>query len=121
MISKHGYAASLECITEAKSPHLSPAQAPRFFWNLHHGSCCCSLFADSEFFGAAMGISESFLSLGWIIGPLLGGYAADVAGFAAPFVLTAVLAFLSVPLLLFLMPPGEPAAYDTIVMRDQYM
>ena len=67
----------------------------------------CSLFADSDFFGTAMGITESFLSLAWVIGPLLGGYAADVAGFAAPFVLTALLALLSAPVLAWLMPPGD--------------
>ena len=66
-----------------------------------------SLFADSDFFGAAMGISESFLSLGWIVGPLVGGYAADVAGFAAPFILTGGLALLATPVLYFLMPAGE--------------
>ncbi len=69
----------------------------------------CSLFADSEFFGAAMGISESFLSLGWIVGPLLGGYTADVAGFAAPFILTGGLALLATPVLYFLMPEGKYA------------
>ena len=67
----------------------------------------CSLFADSDFFGAAMGISESFLSLGWIVGPLLGGYAADAAGFAAPFILTGGLALLATPVLYFLMPAGD--------------
>ncbi len=78
--------------------------------------CVCSLFADSDFFGAAMGISESFLSLGWIVGPLLGGYAADVAGFAAPFILTGALAFLATPVLYFLMPAGllhPPDSYCT--------
>ena len=73
-------------------------------------ACMCSLFADSEFFGAAMGISESFLSLGWIVGPLLGGYTADVAGFAAPFILTGGLALLATPVLYFLMPEGTLAA-----------
>ena len=73
-------------------------------------ACMCSLFADSEFFGAAMGISESFLSLGWIVGPLLGGYTADVAGFAAPFLLTGGLALLATPVLYFLMPEGMRAA-----------
>lgn len=74
----------------------------------HVVACMCSLFADSEFFGAAMGISESFLSLGWIVGPLLGGYTADVAGFAAPFILTGGLALLATPVLYFLMPEGVP-------------
>ena len=54
-----------------------------------------------------MGISESFLSLGWIVGPLVGGYAADVAGFAAPFILTGGLALLATPVLYFLMPTSE--------------
>jgi MFS family permease len=67
----------------------------------------CSLFADSNFFGQAMGITESFLSLAWVIGPMLGGFAADAAGFAAPFVLTALLALLSAPILAWLMPAGE--------------
>ncbi len=53
-----------------------------------------------------MGIAESFLSLGWIVGPLVGGYAAHIAGFAAPFVLTAALTFLTVPVLIILMPGG---------------
>ena len=43
----------------------------------------CSLFAESDLFGMMMGIAESFLSLGWIVGPLVGGYLADLAGFAA--------------------------------------
>ena len=55
-----------------------------------------------------MGISESFLSLGWIVGPLVGGYAADVAGFAAPFILTGGLALLATPVLYFLMPASQP-------------
>lgn len=67
----------------------------------------CSLFAESDLFGMMMGIAESFLSLGWIVGPLVGGYLADLAGFAAPFILTAALAFLSAPVLAFLMPPGK--------------
>lgn len=75
--------------------------------------CQCSLFADSNFFGAAMGISESFLSLGWIVGPLLGGYAADIAGFAAPFILTGGLAFLATPVLYFMMPAGVPLALSS--------
>jgi len=63
-----------------------------------------------------MGISESFLSLGWIVGPLLGGYVADVAGFAAPFILTGSLAFLATPVLYLLMPAGllnPPHSYCT--------
>ena len=75
-------------------------------------ACLCSLFADSEFFGAAMGISESFLSLGWIVGPLLGGYAADVAGFACPFLFTGGLALLATPVLYFLMPDGKPVKWN---------
>ena len=75
--------------------------------------CQCSLFADSDFFGAAMGISESFLSLGWIVGPLLGGYAADIAGFAAPFILTGSIAFLATPVLYFMMPAGVPLAFSS--------
>ncbi len=55
-----------------------------------------------------MGIAESFLSLGWIVGPLVGGYAAQVAGFAAPFFLTAAVTFLTVPVLIFLMPGSKP-------------
>ena len=77
-------------------------------WGMSHSAGHArSLFADSDFFGAAMGISESFLSLGWIVGPLVGGYAADVAGFAAPFVLTGSLALLATPVLYFLMPASE--------------
>lgn len=58
-----------------------------------------------------MGIAESFLSLGWIVGPLVGGYAAQVAGFAAPFFMTATITFLTVPALMFLMPGGEPLPF----------
>lgn len=53
-----------------------------------------------------MGITESFLSLAWVIGPLLGGYANDLAGFAAPFLLTAALALAFAPALAWIMPPG---------------
>ena len=58
-----------------------------------------------------MGIAESFLSLGWIVGPLVGGYMAQVAGFAAPFFMTASITFLTVPVLIFLMPGGEPLLF----------
>ena len=84
-----------------------PSHGPnRYMHSGHLSTCMRSLFADSDFFGAAMGISESFLSLGWIVGPLLGGYAADVAGFACPFLLTGGLALLATPVLYFLMPEG---------------
>lgn len=65
-----------------------------------------------------MGIAESFLSLGWIVGPLVGGYAAQMAGFAAPFVLTACLTFLTVPVLIILMPKGAPDLTVTQRMQD---
>ncbi|KAK9905907.1 hypothetical protein WJX75_008740 [Coccomyxa subellipsoidea] len=73
-------------------------------------SMITGLFADSDSFGVMMGIAESFLSLGWIVGPLVGGYAAHIAGFAAPFVLTAGLTFLTVPILVLLMPGGQVEA-----------
>ncbi|CAL8472021.1 g11563 [Coccomyxa elongata] len=70
-------------------------------------SMISGLYAGSEAFGTMMGIAESFLSLGWIVGPLVGGYAAQVAGFAAPFFLTAAVTFLTVPVLIFLMPQSQ--------------
>ena len=87
-------------------PGTSAGAGPRAADRILLARAWGSLFADSNFFGTAMGITESFLSLAWVIGPLLGGYAADLAGFAAPFLLTAALALLFTPALAWLMPAG---------------
>ena len=48
------------------------------------------------------------LSIGWVIGPVVGGYGAQLGGFGAPFFITAGLAFVCYPLLLWLTPKGRP-------------
>ena len=48
------------------------------------------------------------LSIGWVIGPVVGGYGAQLGGFGAPFFITAGLAFVCYPLLLWLTPKGKP-------------
>ena len=48
------------------------------------------------------------LSIGWVIGPVVGGYGAQLGGFGAPFFITAGLAFVCYPLLLWLTPKGGP-------------
>lgn len=48
------------------------------------------------------------LSIGWVVGPVVGGYAAQLAGFGAPFFITAALAFTCYPALCVLMPRGNP-------------
>lgn len=47
------------------------------------------------------------LSIGWVVGPVVGGYAAQLAGFGAPFFITAALAFACYPALFCLMPRGR--------------
>ena len=47
------------------------------------------------------------LSIGWVIGPVVGGYGAQLGGFGAPFFITAGLAFVCYPLLLWLTPKGR--------------
>lgn len=47
------------------------------------------------------------LSIGWVVGPVVGGYAAQLAGFGAPFFITAALAFACYPALFCLMPRGK--------------
>lgn len=51
-------------------------------------------------------MQESVLSIGWVVGPVVGGYAAQLAGFGAPFFITAALAFTCYPALCVLMPRG---------------
>ena len=48
------------------------------------------------------------LSIGWVIGPVVGGYGAQIGGFGTPFFITAALAFICYPLLFWLMPKGTP-------------
>ena len=52
-------------------------------------------------------MQESVLSIGWVIGPVVGGYGAQIGGFGTPFFITAALAFICYPLLFWLMPKGE--------------
>ena len=49
---------------------------------------------------------ESVLSIGWVIGPVVGGYGAQIGGFGTPFFITAALAFICYPVLFWLMPKG---------------
>jgi MFS family permease len=53
-------------------------------------------------------LQESVLSIGWVIGPVVGGYAAQFGGFGAPFFITAALAFVCYPALFCIMPRGAP-------------
>ena len=66
----------------------------------------CRLFKDSDYFGTALGILESCLALGWMIGPLAGGYLASAGGFSAPFYTAALAGVLLLPIP-FIMPDGE--------------
>ena len=47
------------------------------------------------------------LSIGWVIGPVVGGYGAQLGGFGTPFFITAALAFICYPILFWLMPRGR--------------
>ena len=47
------------------------------------------------------------LSIGWVIGPVVGGYGAQLGGFGLPFFITAALAFACYPALFCLMPKGD--------------
>ncbi len=53
-----------------------------------------------------MGLLESALSLGWVIGPVTGGFAADIGGFGLPFFLSGGAALVFCPILLWLLPTG---------------
>ena len=66
----------------------------------------CRLFKDSDYFGTALGILESCLALGWMIGPLAGGYLASAGGFSAPFYTAALAGVLLLPIP-FIMPDGD--------------
>jgi len=51
-----------------------------------------SKMASKENTGAAIGATESFFGLGWALGPLMGGVAAETFGASAPYTITAVVA-----------------------------
>lgn len=51
-----------------------------------------SKMASKENTGAAIGATESFFGLGWALGPLMGGFAAETFGASAPYTITAVVA-----------------------------
>jgi len=51
-----------------------------------------SKIASEEKTGAAIGATESFFGLGWALGPLMGGIAAETLGATAPYIMTAVVA-----------------------------
>ena len=51
-----------------------------------------SKMASKENTGAAIGATESFFGLGWALGPLMGGVAAETFGPSAPYTITAVVA-----------------------------
>ncbi|KAK9867466.1 hypothetical protein WJX84_001884 [Apatococcus fuscideae] len=66
-----------------------------------------SLYRETDFLGTAMGLLESALSLGWVIGPVTGGFAADIGGFGLPFFLSGGAALVFCPILLWLLPTDE--------------
>jgi len=51
-----------------------------------------SKIASKEKTGAAVGATESFFGLGWALGPLMGGIAAETLGATAPYIMTAIVA-----------------------------
>ena len=51
-----------------------------------------SKMASKENTGAAIGATESFFGLGWALGPLMGGFAAETLGATAPYIMTAIVA-----------------------------
>ena len=67
-----------------------------------------ALHTNHELHQASRWVQESVLSIGWVIGPVVGGYGAQLGGFGAPFFITAGLAFVCYPLLLWLTPKGRP-------------
>jgi len=74
------------------------------------------LFRSSEYFGTLLGVLESCLAVGWMVGPLFGGYLAVWGGFSAPFYAAAAIGFLMIPVP-FLMPDNQkgvlPAHHST--------
>ena len=66
-----------------------------------------ALHTFHELYLALQWVQESVLSIGWVIGPVVGGYGAQLGGFGAPFFITAGLAFVCYPLLLWLTPKGR--------------
>jgi len=70
------------------------------------GPHACRLFRSSEYFGTLLGVLESCLAVGWMVGPLFGGYLAVWGGFSAPFYAAAAIGFLMIPVP-FLMPDSE--------------
>jgi len=61
------------------------------------------------------GLQESVLSIGWVIGPVVGGYGAQIGGFGTPFFITAALAFICYPLLFWLMPKGKCTCWHAVL------
>jgi len=51
-----------------------------------------SKMATKEKTGAAIGATESFIGIGWALGPLMGGIAAETVGPTAPYIITAIVA-----------------------------
>ena len=63
-----------------------------------------------------MGLLESALSLGWVIGPVTGGFAADIGGFGLPFFLSGGAALVFCPILSWLLPAGQSGPCSPIVI-----
>ena len=49
-----------------------------------------SLYGEDSQLGAAMGLVEACLGVGWVVGPAFGGFLAEVGGFGLPFYLAGV-------------------------------
>jgi MFS family permease len=61
-------------------------------------------YAGGNHFGAVLGMVESFYSLGWVVGPIVGGTLAQRLGFGAPFFAVALVAGAFLPVASFLVP-----------------
>lgn len=92
------------------------------FSSLHYVIACsaaelkASACRDTDFLGTAMGLLESALSLGWVIGPVTGGFAADIGGFGLPFFLSGGAALVFCPILCWLLPAGQSSYYPLIMI-----
>ncbi len=54
----------------------------------------------------AMGFCESALSVGYVLGPMMAGFAAKALGFAAPFLISGGIALAFCPVPFLLLPQG---------------
>ncbi len=90
--------------------HLVPVQILEGVTWAAFGSAITAFIADivpSESRGWAMGIYGQTYSLGWVIGPALGGFMADTIGFRITFIIGSILIALGIALVYKLVK--EPA------------